>query len=216
MKKIIFTIVIFFIIQVYSFGDNVIAFKFDEKELSSLDKRKPFGVKVETIYTVEKNENGNYLKAIADKGASGIGKKIIINLNKTPFINITWKIEKDIKDREENTKNGHDFAARVFVIKKTGATALSNRAMSYVYSTNMNVGDNWKSPFTKKSTDLVLSTTKENFNEWISVKSNVKKDFKKFHNLELDEIDGIAIMTDADNSNSKAISYYQNIYFSAD
>ena len=80
----------------------------------------------------------------------------------------------------------------------------------------MNVGDNWKSPFTKKSTDLVLSTTKENFNEWISVKSNVKKDFKKFHNLELDEIDGIAIMTDADNSNSKAISYYQNIYFSAD
>ena len=216
MKKIIFTIVVFFVSQVYSFGDNIIAFKFDEKELSSLDKRKPFGVKVETIYTVEKNENGNYLKAIADKGASGVGKKIIINLNKTPFINITWKIEKDIKDREENTKNGHDFAARVFVIKKTGATALSNRAMSYVYSTNMNVGDNWKSPFTKKSTDLVLSTTKENFNEWISVKSNVKEDFKKFHNLELDEIDGIAIMTDADNSNSKAISYYQNIYFSAD
>ena len=216
MKKIIFTIVVFFVSQVYSLSDNIIAFKFDEKELSSLDKRKPFGVKVETIYTVEKNENGNYLKAIADKGASGIGKKIIINLNKTPFINITWKIEKDIKDREENTKNGHDFAARVFVIKKTGATALSNRAMSYVYSTNMNVGDNWKSPFTKKSTDLVLSTTKENFNEWISVKSNVKEDFKKFHNLELDEIDGIAIMTDADNSNSKAISYYQNIYFSAD
>ena len=174
MKKIIFTIVVFFVSQVYSFGDNIIAFKFDEKELSSLDKRKPFGVKVETIYTVEKNENGNYLKAIADKGASGIGKKIIINLNKTPFINITWKIEKDIKDREENKKNGHDFAARVFVIKKTGATALSNRAMSYVYSTNMNVGDNWKSPFTKKSTDLVLSTTKENFNEWISVKSNFK------------------------------------------
>ena len=216
MKKIIFTIVVFFVSQVYSLSHNIIAFKFDEKELSSLDKRKPFGVKVETIYTVEKNENGNYLKAIADKGASGIGKKIIINLNKTPFINITWKIEKDIKDREENTKNGHDFAARVFVIKKTGATALSNRAMSYVYSTNMNVGDNWKSPFTKKSTDLVLSTTKENFNEWISVKSNVKEDFKKFHNLELDEIDGIAIMTDADNSNSKAISYYQNIYFSAD
>ena len=216
MKKIIFTIVVFFVSQVYSLSDNIIAFKFDEKELSSLDKRKPFGVKVETIYTVEKNENGNYLKAIADKGASGVGKKIIINLNKTPFINITWKIEKDIKDREENTKIGHDFAARVFVIKKTGATALSNRAMSYVYSTNMNVGDNWRSPFTKKSTDLVLSTTKENFNEWISVKSNVKEDFKKFHNLELDEIDGIAIMTDADNSNSKAISYYQNIYFSAD
>ena len=55
-------------------------------------------------------------------------KEIIIDLNKTPFINITWKIEKDLSGIVENSKKGHDFAARVFVVKKTGATALSNRA----------------------------------------------------------------------------------------
>ena len=161
------------------------------------------------------NENGNYLKAVADNAASGLGKKVIIDLNSTPFINITWKIEKDLKGINEKSKKGHDFAARVFVIKKTGATALSNRAINYVFSSNENIGDNWPSPYTKKSIDNVLSTTNENFNEWVTVKANVKEDFKKFHDLDVNELDGVAIMADTDNSKSKSISYYQNIYFSA-
>jgi hypothetical protein len=78
------------------------------------------------------------------------------------------------------------------------------------------VGKNWPSPYTKKSIDNVLSTTKEHMNEWVTVKANVKKDFKKLHDLDVNEIDGIAIMTDTDNSNMTAITYYQNIYFSAE
>ena len=46
-------------------------------------------------------------------------------------------------------------------------------------------------------------------------KANVKEDFKKFHDLDVNELDGVAIMADTDNSKSKSISYYQNIYFSA-
>ena len=38
--------------------------------------------------------------------------------------------------------------------------------------------------------------------------------FKKFHGLEINELDGVAIMTDTDNSKMKAVTYYQNIYFS--
>ena len=90
-----------------------------------------------------------------------LGKEVKINLIKTPFINITWKIEKDLPGILENSKKGHDFAARVFVIKKTGSTALSNRAINYVFSSNKNINENWASPYTKKSIDYVLSTTKE-------------------------------------------------------
>ena len=101
------------------------------------------------------------------------------------------------------------------MIKKTGKTALSNRAINYVFSSNEKIGEFWRSPFTKKSIDYVLSTTKNNQNEWVTVKANVKADFKKLHNLDVDEIEGIAIMTDTDNSKKLAIAYYQNIYFSA-
>ena len=191
-------------------------FEFTEKELSSLKVRKIRGADAKTKYTVGNNENGKFLRAEADNSASGLGKEIKINLNETPFLNITWKVEKDLPGIDESTKKGHDYAARVFVVKKTGATPLSNRAMNYVFSSNNEVDAFHPSPFTKKSIDYVLSTTKENFNEWVTVKVNVKKHFKKFHNLDLDEINGLAIMSDTDNSKLKAISYYQNIYFSSE
>ena len=191
-------------------------FEFTEKELSSLKVRKIRGADAKTMYSVGNNENGKFLRAEADNSASGLGKEIKINLNETPFLNITWKVEKDLSGIDESTKKGHDYAARVFVVKKTGATPLSNRAMNYVFSSNNEVDAFHPSPFTKKSIDYVLSTTKENFNEWVTVKVNVKKHFKKFHNLDLDEINGLAIMSDTDNSKLKAISYYQNIYFSSE
>ena len=191
-------------------------FEFTKSELSKLEVRKVRGANNKTVYSVGSNENGNFLKAVADNAASGLGKEVKIDLNKTPFINITWKIEKDLPGINENTKKGHDFAARVFVIKKTGATPLSNRAINYVYSSNSKVGFNSPSPYTKKSIDNVLATTKENLNKWITVKANVKEDFKKFHDLDVNELDGLAIMVDTDNSKMIAISYFQNIYFSAD
>ncbi len=197
-------------------AENVNIFKFTEQELSELDVRKVRGADNKTVYTVGSNENGNFLKAVADNAASGLGKKVKIDLNKTPFINITWKIEKDLQGINENSKKGHDFAARVFAVKKTGATPLSNRAINYVFSSNSAVGQSWPSPYTKKSIDNVLATTKDNLNVWVTVKANVKEDFKKFHDLDVNELDGLAIMADTDNSKMKSISYFQNIYFSAD
>jgi hypothetical protein len=197
-------------------AENMNIFKFTEQELSELDVRKVRGADNKTLYSVGSNENGNFLKAVADNAASGLGKEIKIDLNKTPFINITWKIEKDLQGINEKSKKGHDFAARVFAVKKTGATPLSNRAINYVFSSNSAVGQSWPSPYTKKSIDNVLATTKDNPNVWVTVKANVKEDFKKFHNLDVNELDGLAIMADTDNSKMKSISYFQNIYFSAD
>tara|TARA_X000001036_G_scaffold395770_1_gene396947 strand:- start:323 stop:973 length:651 start_codon:yes stop_codon:yes gene_type:complete len=197
-----------------SFADEIKVFDFSETELSELEVRKVRGADNKTIYTVGSNDNGNFLKAVADNAASGLGKEVKIDINKTPFINITWKIEKDLPGIKEDTKKGHDFAARVFVVKKTGATPLSNRAINYVFSSNNDIGENWPSPYTKKSVDNVLASTKNNFNEWVTVKANVKDDFKNFHNLDVNELDGLAIMADTDNSKMKSVAYYQNIYFS--
>ena len=216
MFKFLFNLILvlaFF--QTNLYAENIKVFEFTDKELLELTVRKVRGADNKTSYSVGSNENGNYLKAIADNAASGLGKEIKIDLNKTPFINITWKIEKDIPGIDETAKKGHDFAARVFVIKKTGATALSNRAINYVFSSNQDIGSNSRSPYTKKSIDNVLATTKTNLNEWVTVKANVKEDFKKFHNLDVNELDGIAIMSDTDNSKQKSITYYQNIYFSS-
>jgi len=193
-------------------SETLKVFDFTNEEFGQLKKRK---VKGETTWTLGSNESGNFIKAEAEGVGSGLGKEVLIDLNKTPIINITWKIEKDLTGINENSKKGHDFAARVFVVKKTGSTALSNRAVNYVFSSNNEIGKYWRSPYTKKSIDYVLSTTKENLNEWVTVKANVKEHFKLLHDLDVNELNGVAIMTDTDNSKLKAVSYYQNIYFSS-
>jgi len=214
--KIFFNFLVFILITTnWANSNEVKIFNFTDKELSELEVRKVRGADNKTVYTVGSNENGNFYKAVADNAASGLGKEVKIDLNKTPFINITWKIEKDLQGIKENTKKGHDFAARVFAVKKTGSTPLSNRAINYVFSSNNEIGFNSPSPYTKKSIDNVLATTKDNLNVWITVKANVKEDFKRFHDLDVDELDGLAIMSDTDNSKMKAIAYYQNIYFSS-
>ena len=104
MLKIFYIFIISLIFLSPAYAESVKIFEFTEKELSVLEIRKVRGADNKTVYSVGSNENGNFLKAVADNAASGLGKEIKIDLNKTPFINITWKIEKDLRGIKENTK----------------------------------------------------------------------------------------------------------------
>ena len=203
---------IFSILTGPAFCENITVFEFTKNELKDLKVKK---VKKLTIYMLGSNEKGNYLRAEAEGVGSGLGKEVKIDLNKTPFINITWKVERDLRGIDEKSKKGHDYAARVFVVKKTGLTALSNKAINYIFSSNNSIDEYWRSPYTKSSIDYVLSTTKENLNEWVTVKANVKDHFQKLHDIDVDILSGVALMTDTDQTGLEAISYYQNIYFSS-
>jgi hypothetical protein len=213
LKKFLIISSLCFLFFQTAVAEKINVFDFTEEELKTLKIKK---VKGETTWSLGSNDNGNFIRAESKGKGSGLGKELQIDLLKTPFINITWKVEKDLSGIIENSKKGHDYAARVFVIKKTGSTALSNRAINYVFSSNNSINDNWPSPYTKKSIDYVLSSTKKNLNVWVTVKANVKEHFKKLHDLDVNELSGVAIMTDTDNSKLKAIAYYQNIYFSSE
>ena len=117
--KIFFKLISIFLISISSVVANeVVVFEFTEAELSELTVRKVRGAKNETKYTVGKNENGNFLKAVADNAASGLGKEVKIDLNKTPFINITWKIEKDLSGIKEDTKKAMILQREFLLLKK--------------------------------------------------------------------------------------------------
>tara|TARA_B100002019_G_scaffold174668_1_gene150996 strand:- start:199 stop:849 length:651 start_codon:yes stop_codon:yes gene_type:complete len=199
-----------------SYAESIKVFEFTERELSNLEEKKVRGAKNKTIFSIGNNENGNFLKAVSSNAGSGIGKEINIDLEKTPYLTITWKVEKNLSGIDERSKKGHDFAARMFVVKKTGATPLSNRAINFVFSSNEDVKQFWPSPYFSKSIDYVLSSTKEHSDEWVTAKANVKELFKQLHGLDLKELDGVALMADTDNSKLSSVAYYQNIFFSAE
>ena len=44
------------------------------------------------------------MRAEVENGGSGLGKEVSVDLNKTPILNITWKIEKDLSGIDEKSK----------------------------------------------------------------------------------------------------------------
>ena len=153
MRKFFKYFIYILLVSDMAYSSEINVFDFTKKELSELQVRKVRGADNKTIYKIGLNENGNFYKAVADNAASGLGKEVKINLNKTPFINITWKIEKGLPGIKENTSKRPDFAARVFAVKKTGSTPFSNRANHYVFSSNTEIGFNSPRTYTKKSID---------------------------------------------------------------
>jgi len=74
MNILIKTFIIWVAVLSISLADEIKIFKFTNEEIAKLDVRKVRGADNKTIYTVGTNDNGNFLKAIADNAASGLGK----------------------------------------------------------------------------------------------------------------------------------------------
>ena len=174
-----------------------------------LFKKKGLGKK--TVYTNGKDDKGWFLKAEADSGATGLGIEIDNKdlLKEMPFLNITFKIEKDFENIDQTTKEGHDWAARVMVGygKKFGS-----KLLSLSHSSFLEEGFLQQSPWTKRSRDYVISNDKSG--EWHTRKINVRELLEKTHNISFTNF--IAVFSDSNNSKQKIIAYYRDIYFSSE
>jgi len=192
--------------------DVVEIFNFAKDDISKL---KSHSIKKKTDYKIIELNGEKILEAKAKGQASGLGKELKVNLNKTPILNITWKVKQGLPGINEDTKKGHDFAARVSVIKETGSLPWQKNVMNYVFSSNKKTNSHWVGPYRKQIHDYVASSLVDSdADTWVTVKLNVKKHFKEFFDKDYNEIDGVAIMTDTDNSKKMAVSYYKEIYFS--
>ena len=170
-------------------------------------KKKGLGKK--TIYTNAKDDNGYYVKAVSDSGATGIGIEIDNKelLKEMPFLNVTFKIEQDFTNIDQTTKDGHDWSARVMIGhgKKIGA-----KLLSLSHSSFLDEGYLQQSPWTKRSRDYVISNDKSG--EWHTRKVNVKELLEKTHNISFTNF--LAIFSDSNNSKQKIVAYYRDVYFS--
>lgn len=167
----------------------------------------------ETQYSLKNDVGSPYLQAESSQSASALYKKIKVNINETPYLNWSWRIDKALSNLKEKEKSGDDYAARLYVVFKTGYTPLSAKALNYVWSSNESPDDYWPNAYTKKAIMIPLRTNQDNMQTWQNEKINIKKDLIKYFDKPPQYIDGVAIMTDTDNSKSSARASYGDIYF---
>jgi len=156
------------------------------------------------------------LKASSSDAASGLFFKQRIDLEKTPYLNWSWKTEQLFSKLDEKQKSGDDFVARLYIVVDGGLFFWKTRALNYVWSTSFSVGESWPNPYTSNALLLVVESGEKNVGEWRSYRRNVRDDLKNLLGKEVRYIDAVAVMTDSDDGGQQATSYYGDISFSAE
>jgi hypothetical protein len=169
-----------------------------------------------TVYNIVNESGRKVLKANSNSTASGLVKRIKVDLNKTPFLNWSWKIDAQLKDLNEQSKQGDDYAARIYVIVDGGFFPWNSKAMNYVWSSNQARGTEWGNAYLPKNAKMTaVRGQQDRAGVWQNEKRNVKQDFKKLYGKNILKIDAVAVMTDTDNSKGKVTATYGDIFFTA-
>ena len=181
----------------------------------TLDDWQHKSFKDKTHYQIISQNQQPVLLAKSTASASSLYKEVKIDLHKTPYLNWSWRIDKQLSITDEQSKQGDDFTARIYLIIKGKWFFWQTKAINYVWANHSPKNKAWANPFAGDSVMMIaVRSDTDQINHWYTEKRNVLTDFKNHFADDIRFIDGIAIMTDTDNAAGSALSYYSNIYFS--
>lgn len=183
--------------------------KFSSGDLSGWKDQAIFNTK-KTIYSFVQDNGKSVLMAKSNNSASGLIHKIDIDPKNNPIISWSWKIEHTVKKGNEKLKEGHDFAARLYVVFPRGFFSRT-RAIEYVWGNVLHKGDTLRSPYSKNADMIVMDAGEELAGSWTFHQRNIYEDYRNSFGEEPPRIGAIAIMTDSDNTHESAVGYYGDI-----
>ena len=184
---------------------------------SRLDGWEHKSFKGETRYELQALDGVVVLNADSRAAGSGLFKEQRIDLEKTPFLNWSWRIANRLSGLNEQRKAGDDYAARIYVVVKGGLAFWQTKAINYVWTGSTAKDTVWPNAFAgDHAMMLALRGPEAPLNVWYREKRNVKADLKKLFGEDLLTIDAVALMTDTDNSGGQVSAFYGDIWFSKD
>jgi len=168
-----------------------------------------------TRYQVVQSPYGQVLEAQTNGSASGLFRKIRIDLAQTPFIHWCWEVLTPLPALPEESKTGDDYAARIYLVKKGGLAFWRTRALNYVWSSSHPRESLWPNAFAGNNV-MMLALRNRDDQGWMCEKRNVRADWQRAFGEVPDRIDAVALMSDGDNSQNPTAAYYGDIWFSSD
>lgn len=189
--------------------------------------------KIPRLTTYELVEEGAQVvvKAMSDSSASGLTKEVRIDPKEFPIVRWRWKVDNLLQKSDATRKDGDDYPARLYItfeydpemvsfgkkLKYKAGQALFGDipigAINYVWETKAPVGailDNAYTDFVKM---VVVESGPGRIGLWVDESRNIYEDYKKAFGEEPPMINGVAIMSDTDNTKEQATAYYGDILF---
>jgi len=185
----------------------------------------------QTAYELIKDGEAVVVKAVSDASASGLTKAINIDPKEYPIVRWRWKVENVLRHSDVSRKDGDDYPARLYItfaydpdkvslgkkLKfKTGQAIFGDipiAALNYIWDTKTPIGTIVENAYTDFAQMVVVESGMQKVGRWVSEQRNIYEDYKQAFGEEPPLMNGVAIMTDTDNTKEQATAYYGDIQF---
>lgn len=186
---------------------------FATSDLNGWDER---SFKGNTDYQLEEDNGVRVLRGETRGQASILYREQKVDLESTPIVEWSWKVNGTYPGIDERSRNGDDFPARLYVVAKTGFLPWDTVALNYVWSSQSPLGEAWPNPFTDKAHMVVVQTGEEHVGDWVGQRRNVAEDFRQYFDIDVSKLSGYAVMVDGDNAQRDGTAWFGEIRFSAE
>jgi len=210
MKQSVLLIVVIILTVVIAHADTIAVSRFATEGLSGWDAKSFKGM---TEYRLVQESGRTVVKAHSVGSASGLFKKVKLDPARFRHLRWSWKIAATITNGNEKTKNGDDYAARVYVVFP-GRFFWQTKAINYIWANRLAKGDSISNAFTGNAMMLAVESGSEKRGTWVAEERDVLADYRRLFAEEPREIGAIAIMTDTDNTGEETTAWYGDISIS--
>lgn len=184
-----------------------------------------------TQYEVIKDGSTVVVKAISEAAASGITKEVMISPREYPIVRWRWKVENLLRKSDVSRKDGDDYPARLYITfayepdkvglgrklrYKAGQALFGDipiGALNYIWDGKSPIGTILDNAFTDFAKMIVVQSGAQRIGSWVEEERNVYQDYKLAFGEEPPAINGVAIMSDTDNTKERVVAYYGDIVF---
>ena len=169
-----------------------------------------------TLYETVRRDGRTVIRATSRGTASGLFLRRRIDLEETPILRWSWRVEGTLGDIDERTRAGDDYSAKVYVIRLHPVFVWRARAVIYVWASTRVPGETWRNAYTDSSRHVAVRSGDAHAGQWIDERRDVRADFRELFGESVRHVDAVAIMTDTDNTGGGAVAYYGDIVFTSE
>ncbi|WP_259246432.1 DUF3047 domain-containing protein [Salinibacter ruber] len=191
-------------------------------------------VETETRYRlVERPVGGDstaVVRAVSDGGAAGLGRALTLDPQRYPVLSWRWKVTNVLDEGDARTKDGDDYPARLYVtfdydpsnfglvdrakyeaLQALGYDQIPTRALNYVWASRVDRDTILPNAFTDWVQMIPVESGSTKVGTWVRERRDIRADYRRAFGGAPPPIDGVAIMTDTDNTGEAATAYYGDI-----
>ena len=185
-----------------------------------------------TRYHVTRWDDVLAIEATAERSMALLARPVEVDLNRTPVLCWRWRVDAPLVKADMATKEGDDYAARVYVSFIMPASALSfmtrvklklarsiygdavpDAAINYVWDNRYPVGTRKPNAYNDRARMIVAESGAANAGKWVVARHDVQKDMVTEFGSEQARLVQLSVASDTDNTGERAHAGFADFQF---